>query len=180
MKHLKFSFFVAFLLLTLINCRTSRLYSKKYYDDEVISVSEKIHGVYFRNFKRHNLLYIDKTDGKQIIERKVFRDSNLLYRYPIVKSNIPMTDIKLLSGNNYLKKDFNDTIQIINSGLPIMNRTVYVKGALISRTSDSTYLIKAKDSISLQAKFYITASDNFEEIKNRKSFISDSLIVEIR
>jgi hypothetical protein len=61
-----------------------------------------------------------------------------------------------------------------------MNRTVYVKGALVSMTSDSTYLIKIKDSASTKATFFVTASDNYEEISGRNSFISDSLIIHIK
>ena len=167
-------------MLILTNCANSELYSKKKYDDQVLSNSEKINGSYTREFTRHGLTYFDKTDDKKIMERKVYSENKLIYKFPINKSTLSKTDLKLLSGNMFLKAGVTDTIQLINDDLPIMNRNVYVKGAAISRTSDSTYLIKAKDSLVSKATFYISVSDNFEEIGGRKSFISDSLQIDIK
>ena len=139
-----------------------------------------MNGKYLKTFKRHDLVYADSMIGKKIFTRNVFLNDKIIYHYPVQQSELPKSDLRLLSGNDHLTREFVDTILIDNKALPIMNRTIHVKGAVISRTSDSTYLIKVNDRQLSKATLYVTASDNYEEIKGRVSFISDSLVMLIK
>jgi len=169
-----------FILLTLCNCTNSRLYSNKTYDDKVISVSEKINGVYTRKFIRHEWLYIDKTDGKKIIERNIYVENKLLYKYPIDKPSLPKIDLRLLSGNNFIKAGVVDTLLIAKKGLPPMNRSIVaIGGAAIGPLSDSTYFITVLHRLDLKTTIRVIIMDEFEEINGRKIFI-DSLIIPIK
>ena len=169
-----------FTLFILSACQSSSKYSEKRYDDENISKTKKINGIYNREFFWHGLKYYDKINGHKLIERKVYAEEKLLYKYPINQSNFPKTKIWLASGNNFLQKSVYDTIFFSNPELPWMNRIAWCRGATISRVSDSSYLIRAtKDAIS-KSGFFISVSTNYEEIKNNNGFVSDSLILFVK
>ena len=166
---------VASFIFICISCSNSRKFN-----DQIISKSKDGNGITHKRFNRHDLMYVDKLNGNKILTREVFSNNTLMYRYPFLQRDLIKTELKLLSGNNFLTRSVIDTIFVSTKALPVMNRTVYVKGAMISRTSDSTYLIKTKDSVSLRATFVVTAYDNFEEISGRQGFIVDSLVIPIK
>lgn len=134
-----------------------------------------------KKFTRHNgLLYIDKKVKKKIISREVYSDNKLVYKYPITRENIVKGTICLGTGNNFLIKGLSDTIYFKNYVLPITNRLAAMKGGQISRLTDTSYIVRSNSSIGTSAVFILTASDNFEEIKNRETFIVDSIVLSIK
>ena len=154
--------------------------SKHIYDDSIISRSKNAAGVDLIEFNRHGLLYKDKKVKNKIIERYVYEGQKLIYRYPITKEVIGKTTLRLLSGKGYLTVNVLDTLRIENINLPIMNRTTYVRGGVISRIDDSTYYIKVMDAKNGFVKAFVNVSANYEEIKGDMGYVADSLTVAVR
>ncbi len=152
---------------------------KNIYTDSIINKSKDIEGFYIVEFKRHGLIYIDKRKQNRIIERSVFEEGKLIYRYPITKESIGTT-MRLQSGKNSLELGVFDTLRIEYRNLPVMNKHVIAIGSTISRLDDSTYLVKAANLISKKVTVQILVSVNYEEIKNDRGFVADSLILNVR
>ncbi len=87
--------------------------------------------------------------------------------------------IDLTSGNNFMSKVKADTIIFINKDLPIMNRRFWATNIALTPLTDSSYIFKTRANTGV-AKFYVSASDTYEEIKNGNGFIADSLVLTIR
>ena len=171
-----------FLLLTIIftGCLTSYKIPSKKYDDKLISTTKNPDGTTTYKFSRHNLEYVDIARQRKLLDRKVYDNNQIIYRYPILKNNVEPTKIALKSGNDFLANTRSDTIVFINDGLPIMNRHFSGKGVVFSRITENSYLIKPSSNNIGYARLYISVSDNYEEVKKRNGFISDSLVLPIR
>jgi hypothetical protein len=152
---------------------------KNIYSDSIIKKSKDIEGFEIIEFNRHGLIYIDKRKQNRIIERSVFKDGRLIYRYPIMKESIETT-LRLQSGKNTLEYGMIDTLRIEYINLPAMNKHVIAFGGAISRLDDSTYLVKAANLNSKKVTVQIRVSVNYEEIKNDKGFIADSILLNIK
>ena len=137
-------------------------------------------GTVTKTFLRHDLTYVDMAKQKKLIGRNVFNEGRLIYRYPILRSNVGASKIYLTSGNNFISKTTVDTINFTNDDLPIMNRHFWGKGIVFTKITDSSYIIKPTNDNLATANFYISASHNYEEIKKDKGFIADSLVLSIR
>ena len=74
----------------------------------------------------------------------------------------------------------------IARGHKLLERKVYDRKQIIyrypifSRLTENSYLIKPAANNIGYARLYISVSDNYEEVKNRNGFISDSLVLPIR
>ena len=134
---------------------------------------------YTKQHFRKGWMFVDSIQSKQIIERKVYLNGSLMYRFPIRKSELAKSDIQLQSGNNYLSSGIPDTLSFKNVNLPVMNRHLYTTGGTISKISDSSYLIKSVGT-SRNVVFYVSVSANLDEINNSEQFISDSLVLPVR
>jgi hypothetical protein len=152
---------------------------KNIYSDTIIKKSKSIEGLEIVEFTRHGLTYVDKRKRSRIIERSVFDEGKLIYRYPITRESIG-TSMRLQSGKNSLELGVMDTLRIRYYSHPMMNRHIIAIGGTISRFDDSTYLVKATNINNKKVKVQILASVNYEEIKNDKGFIADSLLLDIR
>jgi hypothetical protein len=164
----------------LTGCLTKYKIPSQKYGDNLLSTTKEPEGLTTYKFNRHNLTYIDKAKSGKLIERKVYDNDQIVYRYPILKTNIGPTQIFLKSGNDFLAKMGSDTVIFINNDLPIMNRHFWGKGIVFSRVTENTYLVKPTAGNSGFAKFYVSTTHNYEEIKNDNGFIADSLILPIR
>ena len=171
-----------FLLLSIIlmGCFSSYRVPSKKYGDQLLSINKNLDGTISKTFLRHGLTYVDKSKQKKLIERKVYDEQRLIYRYPILRSNVGASKIFLASGNNFISKTTVDTLILINNDLPIMNRHFWGKGVVFTRLTDSSYIIKPTSDNTGPSKFYISTSHNYEEIKNDNGFIADSLVLSIR
>jgi hypothetical protein len=171
-----------FLLLTIIltGCLTNYKIPSKNYDDKIISTSKNIDGTTTYKFYRHDLEYVDIAKQHKLLERKVYDHKQIIYRYPILETNVKPSKIFLKSGNDFLIKTGSDTIVFINDELPVMNRHFWGKGVVFSRITENSYLIKPSSDNTGYARFYISTSHNYEEINNDKGFIADSLVLPIR
>ncbi len=161
-------------------CFSSYNVPSKKYGDQLLSTNKNLNDITTHTFLRHGLTYVDKTKKKKLIERNVYDEGQLIYRYPVRRSNVGASKIYLTSGNNFILKTTADTVVLINNNLPIMNRHFWGKGIRLSRLTDSSYIIRPTSDNTGAAKFYISASDNYEEIENNKGFIADSLEISIR
>jgi hypothetical protein len=159
---------------------TSYKIPSKKYGDKPISTIQSGDGTTTYQFSRHDLEYVDIARGHKLLERTVYDRKQIIYRYPILKNNVGPTKIVLKSGNRFLAKTGSDTVVFINNGLPVMNRNFWAKGVVFSRLTENTYLIKPAANNIGYARLYISVSDNYEEVKNRNGFISDSLVLPIR
>lgn len=166
--------------IILTSCSSTYKTPSKKYSDQLLSSHKNPHGTTTNTFLRHGLTYVDKTKKNKLIERNVYDKGQLIYRYPILRSNLKPSKIYLRSGNNVISKTKTDTVVFINSDLPVMNRHFWGKGIMLSKLSDSTYIGKAISENSRTATFYISTSDNYEEIQNDKGFIADSLVLSVR
>jgi hypothetical protein len=167
------------LSIILTGCMTKYRIPSKKYGDKVISTSKNSDGTRTVRFYRHNLEYVDIANRHKLLDRKVYNNKQVIYRYPILEKNVKPSEFYLKSGNDFLMKTGTDTLVFIND-LPIMNRHFWGKGVMFSRITENTYLVRpSKDNNGL-AKFYISTTHNYEEIENDKGFIADSLIVSIR
>ena len=171
-----------FLLATIIltGCTTSYKIPSKKYDDKLISTTKNPDGTTTYKFSRHDMEYVDIARHHKLLDRKVYDNNQIIYRYPILKNNVEPTKIVLKSGNDFLAKTGSDTIAFINDELPVMNRHFWGKGVVLSRITENSYLIKPTANNTGYARFYISVSDNYEEVKNGNGFISDSLVLPIR
>jgi hypothetical protein len=163
----------------LTGCMTTYKIPSKKYGDKLILAS-KADGTTTYKFIRHNLTYIDIAKQHKLIERKVYNKDQIIYRYPILKSNIGYCKILLKSGNDFLAKAGSDTLIFITNDLPTMNRHFWGKGIVLSRITGNNYLVRPSIDNDGYARLYISATDNYEEIKKDKSFIADSLILSVR
>ena len=170
----KVVYFISGLIL-LFGCSPKNIYT-----DSIINKSKNIEGFEIVQFNRHGLIYIDKRKQNKIIERSVFDDGRLMYRYPITKESIGTTTLALQSGKNSLELGVIDTLRIGYGNLPAMNKHIIAKGGTITRLDDSTYLVKTLNPNSKKVTVYIQVSVNYEEIKNDRGFIADSLLLDIR
>ena len=164
----------------MIGCIPSYHVPSKKYGDQLLSTTKNVDGIVTNTFLRHGLTYVDQAEQKKLIKRNVFDEGRLIYKHPILKSNIGASKIFLRSGNNFVSKTTVDTIILINNDLPIMNRHFWGEGVVFSRLTDSSYTIKPTSDNSGTAKFYISTSHNYEEIKSDQGFIADSLVLSIR
>jgi hypothetical protein len=165
--------------IILTSCFSSYKVPSKKYGDQLVSKKHNANGTSTNTFLRHGLTYIDKAKQKKLIERHVYDDGRLIYRYPILRSNVGASKIYLTSGNNFISKAKGDTIVFINNDLPTMNRHFWGNNITLSPLTDSSYILKTKAETGV-AKFYVSASDIYEEIKNGNGFIADSLVITIR
>jgi hypothetical protein len=167
-------------VFVLTSCGTNYKIPSKNYDDMLISSTKNADGSKTLKFYRHDLKYIDVAKHGKLITRTVYNSNVMIYRYPISRNNVDPTKIFLRSGNNFISKTSKDTVIFRNSSLPIMNRYFYGKGVSLKRITESTYEVAAIADNTNFAGFYVLTTVNFEEIKNRKGFISDSLIFPIK
>lgn len=168
---LKYLFLMSIILTS---CFSSYKVPSKKYGDQLISKKQNADGTSTSTFLRHGLTYVDKAKRKKLIERNVFDEGRLIYRYPILRSNVGASKIYLTSGNNFISKVKADTIIFINNDLPIMNRHFWGNNIALTPLTDSSYILKSRVNTGI-LRFYISASDNYEEIKNDNGFIADSL-----
>ncbi len=161
-------------------CLTTYKIPSKKYDDKIISTSKNLDGTTTYKFYRHDLEYVDTAERHKLLDRKVYDNNQIVYRYPILETNVKPSKIFLKSGNNFLSKTESDTIMFINDNLPIMNRYFWGKGIMFTRITENSYLVKASVNNKGYARFYISVSDNYEEIKKGNGFISDSLVLPIK
>jgi len=165
--------------IILTSCFSSYKVRSKKYSDQLVSKKQNADGTSTSTCLRHGLTYIDKAKQKRLTERNVFADGGLIYRYPILRSNVGASKIYLTSGKNFISKATADTIICSNNDLPIMNRHFWGNNITLLPLTDSSYIIKTRDKTGV-AKFYVSASDIYEEIKNGNGFIADSLVLTIR
>jgi hypothetical protein len=171
-----------FLLPTILltGCLTNYKIPSNKYGDKLISTTKNADGTTTYKFYRHNWEYVDIAQQHKLLERKVYNNERLVYRYPIREANVRPTNFLLKSGKNFLTKTGSDTITFINDDLPVMNRHFWGKGVMIQRITENCYIVKpATDNIAY-ARFYISTTHNYEEIRNDNGFIADSLILPVR
>jgi hypothetical protein len=172
--------YLLFFSIVLTGCRSSYNIPSQKYGDNLISTTKSSDGTTTNKFMRHDLTYVDIAKQNKLLERKVFDYEQLVYRYPILRSNIKPGKIFLRSGHSFLSTTLSDTLVFVNDYLPVMNRHFWAKGVVISTLTDSSYLVKTNVNNNGYARFYISVSDNYEEVKKGNGFISDSLVLPIR
>jgi len=161
-------------------CSTSYQIPSKKYDDKMISTSKKSDGTTMYKFHRHGLIYVDTAKKHRLLDRKVYDGDQLVYRYPVLAKNVKPGIILLKSGNDFLDQSKGDTIVYIGNDLPVMNRYFWGKGVMLARLTETSYLIKPSPNNTGVAKLYISTTHNYEEIKDDKGFIADSLVLIIK
>ena len=172
-------FFLIFLISICFSCSQSK-YSESRYQDNVITKSVKTKNSYTRNFERHGLTYFDTIYNKRLIGRTVYQENKLQYRYPIEQSKLGKTYITLKSGKNYLTQGVDDTLIVTNKYLPILNIIRTIDGAYQSWLSDTSLIVRTKNTTSKKAVFYLSAHTDYEEIRTENRLIVDSLVMEIK
>src|SRR5438552_1672013 len=119
--------------IILTGCFSSYHVPSKKYGDQLLSTNRNVDRTTTNTFLRHGLTYVDKAKQKKLIERNVYDEGRLIYRYPILRSNVGASKIYLTSGNNFISKTTVDTIILINNDIPIMNRHFWGKGIVFTR-----------------------------------------------
>ena len=166
--------------IILTSCSSSYKTPSKKYGDQLLSTDKNLDGTTTNTFLRHGLTYVDKSEKKKLIARKVYDQQRLIYRYPVLRSNLKASKIYLISGNNFISKGTADTIIFQNSDLPVMNRHFWGQGITVRKLTDTSFVIKPSSNNLGIVRFYVSASDNDEEIANNNGFISDSLVLKTR
>lgn len=133
-------------------------------------------------FNKGGLKYEEDYRLNKIIKCRIYSGDKLMYVSPITKNDLQPSIIRLKSGNSYLSRGSVDTLEIINTDIPIMNFGIEVVNSMISPVGERVYLIKPLDSrrpgadkVNIQVKV-------FQEISKirRPVFVSDSLVLDIK
>lgn len=133
-------------------------------------------------FIKGGLKYEEDYRQNKIIKCRIYSGDKLMYVSPITKNDLQSSIIRLKSGNNYLSRGSVDTLEIINTSIPIMNFGIEVINSMISPVGEKVYLIKPLDTRRPGADKVNILVKVFQEISKirRPTFVSDSLVLDIK
>lgn len=176
MKKEKIGLAIWLILVIVCSCNSSRSSSKI----SDVAISDNKGGNFTKHYKKNGLFFKDQFYKKTLLRREIFMGSELMYKYPIKREDLKKTEFILSSGNDYLKTNVDDTLLFLNKGIPIMNKAIFAKGAILTRRDENSYSIKSKMGSSNQVVFYLLVKQNLYGITHTEDFVADSLVIPIR
>ena len=121
--------------------------------------------------------------SNKIVQCRIFMGDKLMYISPITRKTLQPSIIRIKSGNEYLRQGNDDTLEIINQQIPMMNFAIQVKNARLSYAGEKTYLIKpsnnAKPGID-RVEVYVKVVQEMNKKIKRPVFVSDSAFFSIQ
>ncbi len=174
-----FRLIIAFLTFC-IGCNQTHKESNKISASEETKTAVKGDSIAEYN-DENGLHHIDTYFNDSLIQRKIYEESKLTFMSPIIPSSVPKNFIRLKSGKDFLKPFDVDTIEAINSAVPIQNRSYTTLGGLTYPITDSSFQLKIgkKDPRYTSVIFRVHVSYPIND-STWKSFIGDSLVIPIK
>lgn len=164
-----FFFSLTFFTSEKMYCSINKRQSVSFIEDTILKTK-----IYYRKGFRVEDEYINGRLNRS----RYYIGSRLIYLSPITKDSLPATIFRLKSGNHFLYVSSQDTLEIINPGIPALNFDISVVGGIIKPISERTFLLRAKPTYlenKNKIKIYVFVQQEMHPKIKIPKFIADSI-----